>query len=240
MIESEADIKRGLAALSLLDERLIPVITAAGPVPLRRSEPGLPGLVGTILAQQVSTASARAIFGRLERLVDLNDARALADASDETLREAGLSRPKQRTLRAIAAAIVEGRLDFDRLERMNADEAIAQMVAIHGIGPWTAECHLLFALGHEDVFPAGDLALQIAAAEALALPERPSEKALRRIADGWRPHRAVAARLLWAYYHALTSRTAEPVAPLPAGGKPGRDDDAASHKASQRRHDERR
>ena len=180
MIESEADIERGLAALSLLDERLIPVITAAGPVPLRRSEPGLPGLVGTILAQQVSTASARAIFGRLERLVDLNDARALADASDETLREAGLSRPKQRTLRAIAAAIVEGRLDFDRLERMNADEAISRMVAIHGIGPWTAECHLLFALGHEDVFPAGDLALQIAAAEALALPERLSEKALRR------------------------------------------------------------
>ncbi len=215
MITSEADIERGLAVLAILDPRLVPVIEIAGPVPLRRSELGLPGLVGTILAQQVSTASARAIHARLAALVDLSDAGALAAASDETFREAGLSRPKQRTLRAIAAAVVEGRLDFDRVAEAPAEQAIAEMVAVHGIGPWTAECHLLFALGHEDVFPAGDLALQVAAAQALSLPQRPDEKSLRAMAEVWAPHRAVAARLLWSYYHALTDRSAEPVGVKP-------------------------
>jgi DNA-3-methyladenine glycosylase II len=113
-------------------------------------------------------------------------------------------------VRAIGEAVATGALDFNRLERLAAPDAIAEMVAVHGIGRWTAECHLLFALGHPDVFPAGDLALQVAVAHALALPERPKEKPLAALAAHWSPHRATAARLFWSYYHALTRRDAAP------------------------------
>lgn len=210
MIRTSADIEAALDALVRADPRLAPVVARAGPVPLRRTAGGLRGLVGTITAQQVSRASADAIFARLAGEVDLDDAAALLGATDEALRRGGLSRPKMRTLRAIAEAVVSGALDFDRLERLDADSAIAEMVAIHGIGRWTAECHLLFALGHPDVFPAGDLALQVAVGHALDLAERPKEKPLAQLAERWSPHRATAARLFWSYYAAITRRDAAP------------------------------
>lgn len=214
MIRTSADIEAALDALVRADSRLAPVVARAGPVPLRRTGGGLRGLIGTIIAQQVSRASADAIFARLAGEVDLDDAAALLAASDEALRRGGLSRPKMRTLRAIAQAVVSGALDFERLERLDADEAIAEMVAIHGIGRWTAECHLLFAMGHPDVFPAGDLALQIAVGHALEMQERPKEKPLAKLAECWSPHRATAARLFWSYYHAITRRDAAPAQAL--------------------------
>ncbi|ALN74396.1 hypothetical protein M673_16830 [Aureimonas sp. AU20] len=219
-IRTEADIARALAALMEADPRLGPVLARAGEVPLRRSAGGLRGLLGTIVAQQVSRASADAIFARFAQEVDLDDASALNAAPDEALRRAGLSRPKMRTVRVIAEAVASGALDFNRLQRLDAAGAIAEMTAVHGIGRWTAECHLLFALGHPDVFPAGDLALQIAVADALDLPERPKEKPLAAIAALWSPHRATAARLFWSYYHALTRRDAAPVEPE-IGASPG-------------------
>ena len=210
MIRTLADIEAALLALRKADPRLEAVVSLAGPVPLRLGAPGLRGFLGTIVAQQVSRASADAIFARFAGEFDLDDAEALRTASDEALRRAGLSRPKMRTVRAIAEAVATGALDFGRLERLDAASAIEEMTAIHGVGRWTAECHLLFALGHPDVFPAGDLALQVAVAHALALPERPKEKPLAAIAEVWSPHRATAARLFWSYYHVLTRRDAAP------------------------------
>lgn len=223
MIRDENDIRTALDELRKADPRLVRVVEIAGEVPLRLSAPGLPGLCATIVAQQVSRASADAIFARLAAAVDLADPRALLAAGEDTLRAAGLSRPKQRTLLAIASAAAEGRLDFTRIARAEAPAAMAELTAVHGIGLWTAECHLLFAHGHPDIFPAGDLALQIAVAHAFALPERPKEKTLRALAEPWSPHRAVAARLFWAYYHAVTRRQAAPgdvIALSHDGGKP--------------------
>ncbi|KQQ79002.1 DNA-3-methyladenine glycosylase [Aureimonas sp. Leaf324] len=215
MIRTQGDVERDLAALLVLDARLRPIAAKASTVPLRPGSPGLDGLVATVVAQQVSRASATAILGRLARLVDLSDADALANASDETLREAGLSAAKMRTLRAVAVAILRGDLALDRVALMPADEAVAALVALPGIGRWTAECHLLFGVGHPDIFPAGDLALRIAVGRGLGLGERPHERAVAQAAAAWSPHRSVAARLFWAYYAALLRRDAAPVAAPP-------------------------
>jgi DNA-3-methyladenine glycosylase II len=131
-------------------------------------------------------------------------------AGDEVFREAGLSRPKVKTLRAIAQAVADG-LDLDHLERLDQAEAIARLTVIPGIGPWTAEVYLLFAIGHPDIFPARDVALQTAVGHALGMEARPGEKALTEIAESWRPWRGVASRLFWAYYRAIKGREAVPV-----------------------------
>lgn len=215
MIRTEDDIRAGLEALRRLDPRLDGVIAAAGTVPLRRSPAGLRGLAGTIVGQQVSKASAAAIFGRLCQVCDLDDPAAIHAASDEDLRLAGLSGSKQRTLRALADACLSGALDFERLARAEPAQAIAELVVLRGIGVWTAECYLLFSAGHPDVFPSGDLALQVAVGHALRLPERPKQKAVALIAADWSPHRSVAARLFWAYYGATVRRDATPAETVP-------------------------
>ncbi|MCE7028506.1 DNA-3-methyladenine glycosylase family protein [Jiella avicenniae] len=210
VIRTEADIAEALAALTAADERLVRIAETAGPVPLRRVRSGLKGLLAIVVAQQVSKASADAIFGRLDAAVDLADPHAILAAGETTLRAAGLSRPKQQTVEAVAAAIAQGRLDLARLETTDAPEAIAELVAVRGIGPWTAECWLLFCTGHPDVFPAGDLALQVAVAHALDHESRPTTKRLGAIAEAWRPHRSVAARLFWAYYAVIHRRDVVP------------------------------
>ncbi|MCQ0987661.1 DNA-3-methyladenine glycosylase family protein [Jiella marina] len=211
MISTEADIAEALDELLAADPRLDPVLRTAGTVPLRRSTRGLRGLIAIIVAQQVSKASADAIFGRLAAAVDLDDAAAILAADETTLRAAGLSRPKQRTVRAIAEAVSDGRLSLERCESSAAEDAVAELVALPGVGPWTAECYLLFCAGHRDIFPAGDLALQVAVAHAFAHDDRPAAKALAGIAEAWRPHRSVAARLFWAYYGAVNRREVVPV-----------------------------
>lgn len=210
-IATSDDISAGLEALALIDPRLAAVRAAAGEVPLRRSPPGFASLASIIVSQQVSTASARAIFGRLEKLLDPLDAAGVLAAGDETFRLAGLSRPKVKALRAIAEA-VRGGLDLDHLETLPPDDAIARLVAVPGIGPWTAEVYLLFAIGHPDIFPARDVALQSAVGHALGMESRPGEKELIRIAESWRPWRGVASRLFWAYYRSMKGRDAVPVA----------------------------
>lgn len=210
MIRTEADIERELAALLQLDASLQGVLTEAGTVSLRLTPPGLGGLLSVIMGQQVSRASAMAIFERLAARVDVDDPAALALLTDDDLKLAGLSRAKMRTLRAIAAACLDGRLDLARIAVAEPEAALAELVALHGIGPWTAECHLLFSIGHCDIFPAGDLALQVAVARAFALPARPSQQALSRLAERWRPHRSIAARLFWAYYAAIIRRDTTP------------------------------
>lgn len=209
-IHTRDDIEAGLAALCRVDPRLERVRSTAGQVPLRRTPPGFASLSSIIISQQVSRASADAIHGRLAQLVDpLTPAGVLA-ATDSVFREAGLSRPKQRTLIATAEAVEAGRLDLDRLDSDDPDGAVAVLTAITGIGPWTARCYLLFAAGHPDLFPADDLALQAAVAHAFGMERRPASRELERIAETWSPWRSVAARLFWAYYGEIRGREAAP------------------------------
>lgn len=209
-IETEADVAAGIEALVRLDPRLEPVAAAAGAVPLRRVAPGFPALVSIIVAQQVSRASADAILGRFARLVDPLDAGGVLAAGEQVFREAGMSRPKQRTLLALGRAVAEDGLDLDLIAAAGAQEAMAALTALPGIGPWTAEVYLLIAAGHPDVFPAGDVALQGAVARGLALERRPDAKRLRQMAESWAPWRSVAARLFWAYWRETAGRDAAP------------------------------
>jgi DNA-3-methyladenine glycosylase II len=209
-IRSIDDISDGLDELCVIDPRLVDVRAAAGEVPLRFTEPGFESLASIIVSQQVSRASADAIFGRLTRLVDPLTPQGLLSAGEDMFREAGLSRPKQKTLLAIARAVADG-LDLHHLCGLEAGDAVGRMTSISGIGPWTAECYLLFS-GHPDVFPARDVALQAAVGHAFGLESRPGEKALIALAESWTPWRGVASRLFWAYYREWKGREAAPAA----------------------------
>lgn len=205
-ISSTADLEEGMAALAALDPVWEQIIACTGIPPLRRRESGFLSLASIIVSQQLSVASARAVWSRVESVLSpLTPERVLA-ASDEEMRLSGLSRPKQRTLRAVAAAIAESRLDLSALETATPDFVHAHMTAVSGIGPWTADVYLLFCLGHRDGFAAGDLAVQEAAKVAFGLATRPKPAELTELAEAWRPWRGVAARLLWAYYAMLKSR----------------------------------
>ncbi|PKR88075.1 DNA-3-methyladenine glycosidase [Pleomorphomonas diazotrophica] len=202
LILSDADMVEGLDYLERVDPRLVPVRAIAGPVDIRYRPPGFEGIARIVVAQQLSVSSADAIWGRFEALLGAATAVNYLRQSEEALRAAGLSRGKVRTLSALAEAEVAG-LDLAGLADESPEAATEKLMAIHGIGRWTAEIFLLFCARHADVLPAGDLALQVAAAEALALQGRPTEKELRAISELWSPWRGVAAKLLWAYYKAM-------------------------------------
>lgn len=209
------DIASGLDALMTIDPRLQAIRLVAGDVPLRLSEPGFESLASIIVGQQVSTASARAIFGRLTKLASPLTPENILAADDDLFRQAGLSRPKQRGLIAAAQAVADG-LNLHRLCDCEAGEAIEKLTAVNGIGPWTAQVYLLFATGHPDVFPAKDVALQTAVGHAFGHESRPADKSLALIAEAWSPWRGVAARLFWAYYRTIRGRDAVPIEPQAA------------------------
>lgn len=213
-IESLNDIAEGLDALCVADPRLARVREVAGEVPLRLSKPGFESLASIIVSQQVSRASADAIFGRFTRLVDPLTPESVIEAGEGIFREAGLSRPKQRTLLAVAAAMRDG-LDLAGLCALDASEAIGCLTAVPGIGRWTAECYLLFSAGHPDIFPAKDVALQSAVGNALGFDPRPGERTLILMAESWAPWRGVASRLFWAYYREMKGREAAPAVIIP-------------------------
>ena len=189
---------------------MVPVLAVAGQPPLRRRPGGLEGLVRIVMGQQLSVASADAIWTRLRAAYEPFEHGKLLRARTTKLQKVGLSAAKIRTVRAIAEAVAAGFIDFDALSAMPADDAHQMLTAVHGIGPWTTDIYLLFCLGHGDAWPAGDLALQEGARMAFALPERPDAKALTVMAEAWRPWRGVAARLLWAYYAAVKRRDPVP------------------------------
>ena len=199
-IDTLEDLRRDLSALLENDPRLQSVADLAGDLPLRRSPPGFASLASIIVSQQVSKASADAIFGRLSALDVVHDPALFIVHDPERLLGAGLSRPKLKTLLAAASACAEGQLDLHHMCRLPAEEAILSLTAISGIGPWTAEVYLLFAAGHPDIFPAGDIALQNAWQMIFETENRPSAKELAALTTEWSPWRGTAARLLWAYY----------------------------------------
>lgn len=167
----------------------------------RLSVPGYATLLRTIVGQQVSVASARAVFARLEAaLGDVSDPALLAGASDAVLRACGLSRQKMGYARSLAGLVADGTLDLANLPA-DDEAAIAELVRIKGIGRWSAEIYLLFAEGRDDIWPAGDLAVQVEVGRLLGLPARPSEKETRALAEAWRPYRGAAAIFTWHHYN---------------------------------------
>jgi DNA-3-methyladenine glycosylase II len=211
-LETQDDVDAGVRQLLKQDPRLKDVITAAGRTPLRRRPGGFVGLAQIIVAQQLSTASASAIWTRLTKRFDPLLPDKIRRARTTTLASAGLSGPKIRTFKAIATAIRDG-LDLDALADLPADDAHRALTALHGVGPWTADIYLLFCLGHADAWPAGDLAVQEAMRLAFNLKTRPTEKQMGPLAEPWRPLRGVAALLLWTYYRAVKKRDAVPIPP---------------------------
>ena len=168
----------------------------------RHSEPGVETLLRTIVGQQVSVHAARSMWNKLiARLGQPVDLQKLLDSSDEELREAGLSRQKAGYARSLAGLVLSGELDLAHLPE-DDEEAIAHLTKIKGIGRWSAEIYLLFAEGRGDVWPAGDLAVQIEIGKLLGLDGKPTEKQLRELAESWRPHRGAAAVLAWHSYNA--------------------------------------
>lgn len=201
IIETDADVQDGMVALSAICPRMKAAYAQTGPLPLRRKPDGFAELLSAIVGQQVSIASANAINGRL-REAGMTTPNACLAVSEDDLRSLGLSRQKARYTHELAKAGI----DFKGLRDMPTEQVIKTLVAVPGIGPWTAEVYTMFSLGRADVFAPGDLALQEAARILYDLPDRPKEKAFRVMANDWAPWRSVAARLLWAYYRVAKDR----------------------------------
>jgi DNA-3-methyladenine glycosylase II len=201
-----APARAALECLTSRDPDLAGIEVAAGPLPWRTRAPGFPGLVQAIVGQQISNGAASAIWKRLAAVPGALDPARLLLLQDDALRGAGLSRPKVMHIRSLAAAFADGRLHADGIAAMEDEAAIAALSAIRGMGRWTAEVYLLFALERGDVFPAGDLALAAALADLKHLPARPTPAALQLTAQAWAPHRSIAARLLWHHWRFRTGR----------------------------------
>jgi len=198
---SAGQLKASLDALAVREPLIAAAIGRVGYPPPRIRDRGYATLLRTIIGQQVSVAAAQSIWNKMAaQLGDITDPGIIARVTDEDLRAAGLSRQKVAYTRSLAEEVTSGRLDFAHLAE-DDEEAIAQLVRIKGIGRWSAEVYLLFAEGRPDVWPAGDLAVQIEVGRIMGHPERPSEKLTREIAEAWRPHRGAAAVFAWHHYN---------------------------------------
>lgn len=202
-LDTQADLERAIAKLVKRDPRLRTILASTGIPALRRRDPGFAGLAQIIVGQQLSVASAAAIWNRMSEAFDPFHHDSIRGATPARLGKLGLSAAKIKTLKLLAAEIRSKRLDLEALGDLDADEAHKILTALHGVGPWTADVYLLFCLGHADAWPAGDLALQDAIRLGLDLNARPTTKELTPLAEVWRPYRGAAAHLWWAYYRAV-------------------------------------
>lgn len=201
IIRTDQDVADAAAKLAKAEPRFAQVLAQTGPLPLRLKPDGFGGLLEIIISQQVSVASANAIRTRMDTAGLTSEAAVLA-AGDAGLREAGLSRPKAR----YALILAQADLDYKGLHELHNAQVMEQLTAITGIGPWTAQIYAMFCMGRSDMFPQGDLALQVAAQALFDLAERPKPDALAQMAENWAPWRSVAARALFAYYRILKNR----------------------------------
>jgi DNA-3-methyladenine glycosylase II len=205
-LNTQADLDDAIHALVKQDPRLRPILERTGMPALRRREPGFAGLAAIVTGQQVSTASAAAIWGRVSAAFDPFHHDALRRARADRLGRLGLSGAKIKTLKNLARELAAERLNLEVLAEEVADTAHATLIKLHGIGPWTADVYLLFCLGHGDAWPAGDVAIQEAIKVGLGLKTRPTAKEMAPLAEPWRPLRGAAAHLWWAYYKVLKAR----------------------------------
>ena len=202
MVRTHESLANSLNALAEREIAFARVLDTHGHPEPRASEPGVETLLRTIVGQQVSVAAARSMWNKLTaKFGQPVDLEKLLDATDEEMREAGMSRQKAGYLRSLAGLVLSGELDLAHLPE-DDEEAIAQLIKIKGIGRWSAEIYLLFAEGRIDVWPAGDLAVQIEIGKLMGLEGKPTEKQLRELAERWRPHRGAAAVLAWHSYNA--------------------------------------
>ena len=195
IIKGDACVAEGAAWLCAKIPQFDTAMAVLPPLPLRLRPDGFAQLFNAIIGQQVSVASANATWARLEA-AGMITPEAVANMTQDDLRDLGLSRQKARYAHALAKAGI----DYDALRDRSSNEVIKTLTAVPGIGTWTAEVYAMFSLGRADVFAPGDLALQEAARLIFDLPERPKEKVLREMAEDWSPWRSVAARIMWAYY----------------------------------------
>jgi len=205
-IDTEDGVAWHLDALIERVPLLLPMRDRVGVVSPRVNPTGFAGLAKVVCGQQLSVQSAAAIWGRFEKLPGATAPEGYLALSEEEVRGIGFSRGKFVTMRGAAEAVVSGALDFATVDALPAEEAIAALTALKGIGPWTAEVYLLFCAAHPDVFPAGDLALLKAAHHGLGLDARPTIKEMIALAGPWAPHRSAAALLFWRYFAALRDR----------------------------------
>jgi DNA-3-methyladenine glycosylase II len=189
-----------------LDPDFARILASAGPLPWRRRPPGFAGMLQVIVAQMISNAAAAAIWGRVSALPGALTPATFLTLSEEALRGAGFSRPKVVHARALAQAFEDGVLATEHLTAMDDETAVAAIASIKGLGRWSAEVYLLFALERPDIFPSGDIALAAAYADLKGLPQRPSPQALRQLVTCWQPVRSSAARLLWHHWRHITGR----------------------------------
>jgi DNA-3-methyladenine glycosylase II len=201
MVRTKQSIRRDVEALASREPAFAGVIERHGIPEPRNSNRGAETLLRTIVGQQVSVAAARSMWAKLEAAFGSPpDVHLLLAATDEALRAAGMSRQKSGYIRSLASLVISGELDLDNLPA-DDEEAIALLTKIKGVGRWSAEIYLLFAEGRGDVFPAGDLAVLIEIGRLMGLPEKPTEKQLRELAEPWRPYRGAAAVLAWHSYN---------------------------------------
>lgn len=201
MVRTKDSIRKAVEELAAREPAFAVLVEKFGVPEPRRSDRGAQTLLRTIVGQQVSVAAARSMWSKLEAAYGSPpDLARLLTATDEELRAAGISRQKAGYIRSLAQLVISGELDLETLPEDN-EEAIALLTKIKGIGRWSAEIYLLFAEGRQDVFPAGDLAVLVEIGRLLGLPEKPSEKQLRELAEAWRPYRGAAAVLAWHSYN---------------------------------------
>ena len=205
-LNSQADLEDAVRALVARDTRLEPILELTGMPALRQREPGFVGLAAIVCGQQLSTASAGAIWTRLTATFDPFEPEVIRNARADRLGRLGLSAAKIKTMKNIARELAAGRLNLDILANEDADAAHNTLTALHGIGPWTADVYLLFCLGHGDAWPAGDIAIQEAVKVGLGLTMRPTARQMAPLAEPWRPLRGAAAHLWWSYYRVLKKR----------------------------------
>lgn len=201
MVTTAETLRGSLDAIAAIEPGFVAALARVGYPEPRLREPGYETLLRTIVGQQVSVAAAAAVWRKLEADLGAGCAPdALLARDHDALRACGLSRQKQGYARSLAEMVLSGALDLNALPA-DDEEAIAQLIQIKGIGRWSAEIYLLFAEGRPDIWPAGDLAVQIEVGRILGLPERPSEKTTRQLAEAWRPHRGAAAIMAWHHYN---------------------------------------
>lgn len=203
VLERQSDLAEGVAVLTAIEPRFAGVVASHGLPPLRRSAEGLESLLRIVTDQLISLKAGAAIWARLHAALQPFTAQTIAATPEPTLQALGLSRAKARCFRAVAAAVAGGKIDFAGLQVLPDDAAVSRLLALPGVGPWTAKIYVLSAMGRADAWPVGDLALHAAAHHLLALPTRPTEREMATLAEAWRPWRAVAARLLWSHYRGL-------------------------------------
>lgn len=202
-VDTADDLAEGIAHLSSCHPRFGEIATRLGPPALRRAAPGLEGLLRIITDQMISLQAGAAIWRRIEAEAAPFEPKTVSRKREATWLRLGLSRAKAKSFKALAQAVDSGAVPLDRFPAMSDVEIFTALTAVPGIGRWTVEIYLLSNMGRGDVWPAGDLALQIAAHDAFGLEARPNEARMRALAETWQPWRAVAARLLWAHYRSL-------------------------------------